>query len=170
MDDLEKTASNVFEMFKAFNNSCIVNETEVAYGDFSLILKNGTSLDQAIAAYGVMRNTNESGDFVNPDKLYVLIDDSGNGFLAVDTSSKGWLYMDFCKKEITYDVPPSIVYSFNEKSGSTEWFEESASDTGKIAGNLSAPLILTLFLMLGISTILIYNFRTKKISKLLKRT
>jgi len=166
--DVLKSAESVFEFFGEFNNLSIVQKSEVTYGDFPLILKNGTSLDKAISAYGVMRNTNDSGDFVQPEKLWVLIDEYGEGYLAVKISENGWLYMDFCNKTITYDCPSSITYSFNEIGGSNEWFEkDKESDMTENASPL--PMITIVFvLILIVASAVVYERKTKKISEFVR--
>ena len=166
---LEDNMKAVFEFFKEFNNTYIVNANEVTFGDFSLLVKGGSTLDQAIAAYGVMRNTRVGGDHTSRDSLCILINENNEGYLAVDVPGQGWQYMDFSNKELTSNCPISIVYSFNEEGASLDWIEKNEEQEKHVGTSLPIIIPIVFILILIATSAIIYDLKTKKISKIIKQ-
>jgi hypothetical protein len=132
----------------------------VAYGDFPLIVKGGSAFDQAIAAYGVMRNTNNGeGELTKPEELRILIDKDCHGFLAVDIPEKGWYYIDFVEKDFTSKCPKLISYSFNEIEVEAGWIE-SPQDSSTDSGIL--PIIPCLIIIVVVAVTVLIILRRKK--------
>ena len=95
----------------------------VAFSDFSYLRRAGSTVDQAVIAYGTLRNMKKSGDFWQPEALYVLVTEDYKGYLAVNATD-GWKYLNFGKgKVISTDSPGHIKMAFNEIEYLLAWIE-----------------------------------------------
>jgi len=100
-------------------NFCIKNKKDdikpqVYFSDFSYRIRQGSSIDKAIVAYGTFRNMEKEDDYWRPQDLFVLVSENDDGYLAVN-STIGWRYLDFNSGIILMDYPNHIKMAFNEK-------------------------------------------------------
>ena len=101
--------------------SQVLNKNQIAFADFPYIMRKGSTLDQAIVAYGTLRNMNKNSDFWQPKDLYVLITTDNEGYLAVNTTN-GWEYLNFGFGEaISNDPPENVEFAFNEEIRIEGW-------------------------------------------------
>jgi len=104
-------------------NKEIMPEDCVSFSDFTIVRSAGSSIDQAILAYGTFRNIKKRINFWQPEDLFVIINDDSKGYLAVNTQF-GWRYLNFEKgKTIASSPPEQIKMVFNENEYSTQWEE-----------------------------------------------
>jgi hypothetical protein len=95
----------------------------VAHSDFPYLRRAGSSLDQAIMAYGTLRNMKKDTELWQPKDLYVLVTDDNEGYLAVNTTD-GWEYLNFGSgKAISTTPPQNLRMSFNEIECLLVWKE-----------------------------------------------
>jgi hypothetical protein len=95
-------------------NRQILSEDCVAFSDFPYLRRAGSSVDQAVMAYGTLRNMKNDGDFWPVDDLYVLVTDDYRGYLAVNVQDT-WQYLSFDQgKMMSTTAPDSIQMVFNE--------------------------------------------------------
>ena len=95
----------------------------VCFSDFTIVRGAGSSIDQAILAYGTFRNMKKRIKFWQPEDLFIIITDDYKGHLAVNSNS-GWKYLNFEKgKTISNSPPEQIIMVFNENDYFTEWNE-----------------------------------------------
>lgn len=95
----------------------------VAFSDFSYIRQAGSSIDQAIAAYGSLRNMNKRNNFWQPEELYVILTENSKGYLAVNIRDS-WIYLNFGRGRLLNRKPPdNIRKAFNEIDFINNWYE-----------------------------------------------
>jgi len=95
----------------------------VAFSDFPYLRRAGSSLDQAIMAYGTLRNMKKDMGLWQPEDIYVLVTGGNEGYLAVNNTD-GWEYLNFGDgKVISTDSPNQIEMAFNEVECLTVWKE-----------------------------------------------
>jgi hypothetical protein len=101
-------------------NFCIKNRKEdtgplVYFSDFLYRIREGSSIDKAIVAYGTLRNMKKEDNYWCPQELYVMVSENDDGYLAVN-STMGWRYLDFSNSGIILvDSPDNIKLTFNER-------------------------------------------------------
>jgi hypothetical protein len=94
----------------------------VAFSDLPYIRHAGSSIDQAIMAYGTLRNMHKDSDFWQPEDLFVLITEDDIGYLTVNIDDN-WYYLNFENGSlVTKDKPNNIILAFNEEIKMDEWF------------------------------------------------
>jgi hypothetical protein len=104
-------------------NKNVLPEDCVCFSDFTIVRSAGSSIDQAIVSYGILRNMKKRINFWQPEDLFIIITDDYNGYLAVSTQF-GWKYINFEKgKTINGSPPENIIMVFNENDYLTEWNE-----------------------------------------------
>jgi hypothetical protein len=102
-------------------NKQILPDDCVSFSDFTIVRSAGSSIDQAILAYGTLRNIKKRIKFWQPEDLFVLVTDENKGYLAVNTIF-GWKYLNFEKgKTIIGSPPEQIKMVFNEIDYYSEW-------------------------------------------------
>ena len=93
----------------------------VAFSDLPYLRHAGSSIDQAIMAYGTLRNMNNNNDYWQPEDLFILITEDNIGHLAVNIDGN-WNYLNFENGDVlTYDDPNNVVIAFNEEIKLDEW-------------------------------------------------
>jgi hypothetical protein len=164
-DSLKSILSALSDIFKDFNDTYVVHPGEVTFGDLTLLVKSGSSLDQAIAAYGVMRNVKIGGKHTPPQTLRILIDKNNDGYLGVDIEGQGWTYLDFSKDKLTTSCPHSIEYSFNEVEGGPDWADEPDDEVGSSEDLSSAIIPLAIIVMVLVAIVIVYRYRNLRTEK-----
>ena len=93
----------------------IMQNNYVVQSDLLYIRHTGSTIDQAILAYGTLRNMKKNNScFWQPEDLYIIITKDFKGFLAINISGE-WNYINFGKgKTITNNPPINALISFNE--------------------------------------------------------
>lgn len=92
----------------------ILNRNQIAFSDFPYIMRKGSTFDQAVMAYGTLRNMDKDDDFWQPEDLYVLVTENYEGYLAVN-GTEGWEYLNFGVGDpIVTDPPDNPKMVFNE--------------------------------------------------------
>ena len=95
----------------------------VAYSDLLYLRHAGSTIDQAIMAYGTLRNMKKDSELWSSDDLYVLITEDNNGYLAVNINDD-WKYLNFeGVKAINTESPNNIDMAFNEIEYLPDWIE-----------------------------------------------
>jgi hypothetical protein len=103
------------------NNKKSLTENYVIFSDFSYICLTGSSIDQAIVAYGTMRNMKKYDNLWQAEDLYVLVTEDSKGYLAINTA-EGWKYLNFETGKLVSNNPPKdIEKAFNEKEYLNSW-------------------------------------------------
>ncbi len=98
----------------------ILNENQIAFSDFTYLMREGSTIDKAIVAYGMLRNMRkENNMFWDAKDLYVIITENNRGYLAVNISGT-WYYLDFYEKEIDNEIH-DVKMAFNEEKVLYEW-------------------------------------------------
>ena len=104
-------------------NQQILPEGCVSFSDFSYIRRAGSSIDQAIIAYGTLRNMIKDYDLWQPEDLYILVTDDNKGYLAVNVTN-GWKYLNFEKGKTISDYSPEYIKMvFNENEHLSIWIK-----------------------------------------------
>jgi hypothetical protein len=120
------TASNDCFMTSFWIRSNIINSQImplgcVAFSDFPYFRRGGSSLDQAIMAYGTLRNMKKENDFWCADDLFVLVTEDYEGYLAVNLNDN-WQYFSFDQGPMNDNTAPSnIKMVFNEVEYFDSW-------------------------------------------------
>ena len=118
-DDVNKTINWIRENFR---DNRMLNDDQIAFSDLTFNLKNGSTLDQAVFAYGAFRNMKKDDDFWSPDNLFVIVTKDNEGYLAVNVTGDEWIYLNFGEGEsILYNIE-NVSFSFNEVVKSDNWF------------------------------------------------
>jgi hypothetical protein len=74
----------------------------------------GSTIDQAILAYGTLRNMKKESNYWQAEDLYIIINEDYDGFLAINISGD-WKYLNFGKgNSIQINPPLNPLISFNE--------------------------------------------------------
>jgi hypothetical protein len=95
----------------------------VGVSDFTYVCLAGSSVDQALLAYGTMRNMRKQGEFWSAEDLCVLVTTETQGYLAVNTPD-GWRYLNFGPGSVVSTSPPGdIAVVFNEHTCRYAWVE-----------------------------------------------
>ena len=95
----------------------------VAFSDFPYLRHAGSSVDQAVMAYGTLRNMKKDSDFWSVDDVYVLVTDDYVGYLAVNVND-AWQYLSFDKGQMMSNTAPiDVVMVFNEVEYFNTWEE-----------------------------------------------
>jgi len=93
----------------------------IAFSDLPYLCRMGSTIDQAVMAYGTLRNMKKQNDFWQPDDLYILITENNNGYVAVNTTND-WRYLSFQGGKQIYTSPPEgIGIIFNEDETLGAW-------------------------------------------------
>jgi hypothetical protein len=93
----------------------------VAQSDLLYLRHAGSSLDQAILAYGTMRNMKNAEALWQPTELFILVTEDYEGLLAVHLPDE-WIYLHFGKGAlITSESPQNIKMAFNECECLQSW-------------------------------------------------
>ena len=93
----------------------------VAFSDFPYLRHAGSSVDQAVMAYGTLRNMKKGSDFWPVDDVYVLVTDNYEGYLSVNVDDV-WQYLSFDQdKMMSSTAPDNIQMAFNEIDYLTTW-------------------------------------------------
>jgi len=103
------------------NDKKLLNQDQIAFSDLTYILKNGSSLDQAIFAYGVLRNMKKENDFWPADDLFVIVTNDNEGYLAVNITGDQWVYLNFGEGELIKSNIEDIRFAFNEEIKLENW-------------------------------------------------
>jgi hypothetical protein len=95
-------------------NKQIMPENCISFSDLPYLRHAGSTIDQAIMAYGTLRNMKKYSDFWQPEDLFIIITEDNKGFIAVNTTGN-WDYINFGKGNLIKSVPPeNPKISFNE--------------------------------------------------------
>ena len=95
-------------------NKQVMPYGNVAFSDLLYLRHAGSTIDQAVLAYGTLRNMKKDNDFWQPEDLYIILTEDYNGYLAVNITND-WEYLNFGKgKLIQSDPPENLKMSFNE--------------------------------------------------------
>jgi hypothetical protein len=103
------------------NHKQTVSKECVAFSDFSYVRRAGSSVDQAVLAYGTVRNMKKDDTWWQPEDLYILVTEDTVGYLAVNITG-AWNYINFGKGKLINDTPPEdSILVFNENQCFSEW-------------------------------------------------
>jgi hypothetical protein len=80
--DIRRTFYWVNSIIKTKN---IIDEDQIAFSDFTYLLRRGSTIDKTVVAYGTLRNMIKENGFWPPEDLYILITDDYQGFLSLNT-------------------------------------------------------------------------------------
>jgi len=95
-------------------NKPIMEYNHVAQSDLLYLRHAGSTLDQAILAYGTLRNMKKDINLWQPEDLYIIATEDYEGFLAINLTGD-WRYLNFGKgKSLQNDPPTNSIISFNE--------------------------------------------------------
>jgi hypothetical protein len=94
---------------------------QIAFPDLTYLLKNGSTVDQALFAYGALRNMKKEGDFWPPHDLFVIVTNDTNGYLAVHISDEGWNYLNFGDGPLIQTQIDNVSFAFNEQIKVDVW-------------------------------------------------
>ena len=93
----------------------------VTFSDFPYFRRAGSSIDQAIMAYGTLRNMRQEKDFWCADDLFVIVTKDYQGYLAVNLDDD-WQYLSFNQLHfIENSAPSNIMMVFNEIEYLSSW-------------------------------------------------
>jgi len=98
-----------------------VNDDQIAFSDLTYNLKNGSTLDQAVFAYGTLRNMKKENDFWSPDNPFIIVTNTNEGYLAVNVTGDEWIYLNFGEGEFIKNNVENISFAFNEVVKSENW-------------------------------------------------
>jgi len=93
-----------------------VFNTELIYS-----IKKGSTIDKALVSYGTLRNMKKHQDFWQPDDLFVIVTDNNQGYLAVNHTSLGWIYLNFGRGLSIQRNVENINFVFNEEAKLNNW-------------------------------------------------
>lgn len=117
-EDVNRTINFIRNNFKVNKT---VNADQIAFSDLTFILKNGSTLDHALFAYGAIRNMKKEKRFWFADDLFVIVTNENRGYLAVNVSYDGWIYLNFGEGEYIQNNIENVSFAFNEKVKLEEW-------------------------------------------------
>ena len=117
-EDVNKTINWMREKFEVNQT---VNQDQVAFSDLTYNIKNGSTLDQAVFAYGAIRNMRKDDDFWPVDDLFVLVTNNNEGYLAVNLPVEGWVYLNFGEGLSILKTVENICLAFNEEVKLDDW-------------------------------------------------
>ena len=101
----------------------ILPVNHIAQSDLLYLRHAGSSIDQALLAYGTLRNMIKEDDFWQAEDLYVLITNDYQGYLAVNLDDN-WQYISFDPGKLINNIAPEhIVMVFNEINSFDQWEE-----------------------------------------------
>ena len=93
----------------------------VSFSDFPYFRRAGSSLDQAIMAYGTLRNMKKENYLWSTDDLFILVTEDYEGYLAVKLNDN-WQYLYFNQEPMINNTAPSnIKIAFNEVVNLSSW-------------------------------------------------
>ena len=108
--------NNTINLIKQnFTVNPVLNKDQVAFSDFTYVLRNGSTLDLAVFAYGAIRNMKKDDDFWSADDLFVIVTDNNTGYLAVNITGNEWTYLNFEEGNKFKTNIENIRFAFNEK-------------------------------------------------------
>jgi hypothetical protein len=112
-----------FWIFGNVKDKTILPLDHVAQSDLLYLRHAGSSIDQAILAYGTLRNMKNDETFWQPEDLFIIVSEENEGLLAVNISNE-WKYLYFGKGEyIQSECPINPKMSFNEIEYLKTWEE-----------------------------------------------
>ncbi len=117
-EDVNKTVNSIRDNF---SDNRMVNDDQIAFSDLTFNLKNGSTLDQAVFAYGALRNMKKDDDFWSPDNLFVIVTKDNEGYLAVNVTGDEWIYLNFGEGEFIESNVVNISFAFNEEVKLDNW-------------------------------------------------
>jgi len=86
----------------------------VTFSDLPFLRHAGSSIDQALMSYGMLRNMKKGNVLWQPEDLNILITENYEGYLAINTTMD-LKYLNFGKGKLVNTDPPENIYmSFNE--------------------------------------------------------
>jgi hypothetical protein len=85
----------------------------VVFSDLLYLRHAGSTLDQALVAYGTLRNMKKTTEFWQPEDLSVIVTSDNKGYLAANLSGE-WKYLNFDRGPMFLQLPPEILFQFNE--------------------------------------------------------
>jgi len=118
IDDVNNTISWIRNNFVIKR---ILNDDQIAFSDLTYNLKNGSTLDQAVFAYGVIRNMKKEDNFWSPDNLFVIVTKDNEGYLAVNITGDEWVYLNFGEGKLIRSNIENISFAFNEEIKLESW-------------------------------------------------
>jgi hypothetical protein len=86
-------------------DKAILPVNHVAQSDLLYLRHAGSTIDQAILAYGTMRNMKNDDTFWQPEDLFIIVTEENEGFLAVNISNN-WKYLNFGKGNFIQSTSP----------------------------------------------------------------
>ena len=117
----EKDISKTGKLLNYLINDINLINDFVLTSDFIFQIREGSTIDKSITAYGILRNMIKENDFWPTDNLYVLITMDYLGYLAFNYNS-GWKYLSFGKEISIQDTAPdNIIMVFNEIDYFDSW-------------------------------------------------
>ena len=117
----EDVNNTIYWLRENFKDNRFLNNDQVAFSDLTFILRKGSTVDQAVFAYGAIRNMKNGDDFWSADDLFVIITNDNRGYLAVNISNNGWIYLNFGEGEYIQSYVDNICFAFNENIRLDEW-------------------------------------------------
>ena len=99
----------------------ISDENHIYNTELICRIKKGSTIDKALVAYGTLRNMKKDNEFWSPDDLFVIISENNQGYLAVNHTTKGWMYLEFSKGFLVKKNVENISFAFNEEVKLSEW-------------------------------------------------
>ena len=120
-DKFEDVNKTINWIRKKFNVNQTLNQDQVAFSDLTYNIKNGSTLDQAVFAYGAIRNMRKDDDFWPVDDLFVLVTNNNEGYLAVNLPVEGWVYLNFGEGLSILKTVENICLAFNEEVKLDDW-------------------------------------------------
>lgn len=124
------TTSSVFDcLFTSFwiklnvKDQTVLPANHVAQADFLYLRHAGSTIDQAILAYGTIRNMKNDKTLWQPNDIFIIVTQDNKGFLAVNVSND-WRYLNFEKGNLLQSEPPNNPkIAFNEIECLKTWEE-----------------------------------------------
>jgi len=98
----------------------ILPPDHVAQSDLLYLRHAGSTIDQAILAYGTLRNMKNDETFWQAEDLFIIVTEENEGLLAVNISNE-WNYLHFGEKEYIKKNIENFCYAFNENVRLDEW-------------------------------------------------
>jgi hypothetical protein len=111
------------------------NDDQIAYPDIPILVEYGSTMDKALVAYGIARNTWISAQEIPANDVYVIVTEDNNGYLALKTRT-GWKYLNFEDESLDPNAPNDIKLIFNEEQVLDNWENLSVSYNGQITENI----------------------------------
>ncbi len=92
----------------------VIDPNHVAQSDLLYLRHAGSTIDQAILAYGTLRNMKKNNNIWQPEDLYIIVTKSYEGFLTIN-NTLDWIYINFGKRKTIQTNPPlNPLITFNE--------------------------------------------------------